>query len=299
MAANTAGDYRLPSRGSEIVGVLKTTDKIAILTDSDFFLQTYIGPSDIFGFIRIGENCGLIGQNAAAEYNGAVYWMSTAGQFFKYDGRIQPIPCTVLRYVFQSLAQAQATKVCAGSNAQFDEIIWFYPSDGDNPEAENDRYVIYNILENHWTIGSLVRTTWKDRDTFSRPLATGDAGDGLYYHETGYADDGQPMEAYVESAYFDMQDGNEIMFSNKFVPDFSNISDNTPFTGEVFVTLRARKYPEGDVITKGPYRVASGSQFISHRLRGREFSVRLDSSLINTPWRMGEFRMALEPDGKR
>lgn len=296
---NTAGDYRLPSRGSEIMGVHKTADKIAILTDSDLFVQSYIGPNDIFGFIRAGENCGLIGQNAAAEYNGAVYWMSTGGTFFKFDGRLQVIPCTVLRFVFDSLNVAQQDKVVAGSNSSFDEIIWFYPSDTLDATAENDRYVIYNVEERHWTIGALVRTAWKDRDTYQYPLASGDTGTGLYYHEIGYADDGQPMEAFIEAAYFDVKDGNDILFCNKFVPDFSNISNTDTFAGEAFVTLKARKYPGGPIISKGPYRIAAGTEFVSTRLRGRELAVRIESNIINVPWRLGEFRMAIQADGKR
>lgn len=293
---NTAGDYRLPSRGSEIRNVARMTDKTVILTDADLFTQNYIGSNDVFGFIRGAENCGVISQNAAVEYNGVLYWMSNNGQFFRYDGRVQTIPCQVLRFVFENLNVLQSDKICAGVNSRFDEIIWFYPSLSSN---ENDRYVIYHTLENHWTIGTLVRTSWKDTGTFDAPLATGSAGMGLYYHETGYADDTQPLEAYIESAYFDTQDGDEIMFSNKVVPDFSNISNNNGFTGTIYITLRARKYPEAAVITKGPYLVQSSTPKISTRLRGREFAVRLESSEFNVPWRLGEFRMSLEGDGKR
>lgn len=293
---NTSGEYRLPSRGSEVRSVLRMGDRTIILTDTDLFSQNYIGSNDVFGFIRGAENCGVISQNAAVEYKGSLYWMASNSQFFKYDGRVQTIVCPILRYVFDNLNYDQASKICAGVNSRFDEVIWFYP---DKTTTENNRYIIYNVLENHWTIGSLSRTSWKDSSTYDLPLATGPDNTGIYYHETGYADDTGPLVSYLESGYFALQDGDPIMFSNKVVPDFSNISDNDDFDGLVSLSLKARKYPEAGVITKGPYLIEETTQRLSTRLRGREFAIRLDSNTINKPWRLGEFRMSIQPDGKR
>ncbi len=295
---NTAGDTRLSSRGSKILNVTKISDKTAILTDADMYIQSYIGSNDVFGFVRVGEGCGAIGQNAAIEYRGILYWMSNNGQFYKYDGRIQPLDCPVQRYVSLNLLLLQSDKVAAGANSEFDEVIWFYPS-VDSPDGENDRYVIFNTVENHWTIGTLARTAWRDRNTYDNPLATGVEGAGIFYHEDGYTDDGSNMSAYVQSAYFKLKDGDDIIFSNKFAPDFSNIDDGLPYNGNLEVTLEARKYPGGPVVVRGPYTVTGTTEKISTRIRGRELSIRLSNDSLDSPWRMGNFRMALEVDGKR
>lgn len=296
---NTSGEYRLTSRGSHIITAVKMADKIIILTDADMFVQTYIGGNDIFGFVRAGESCGAISQNCAVEYGGVLYWMSTNGQFYKYDGRITPLPCSVLRYVYKNMNVLQQAKIVAGTNSQFDEIIWFYPSN-DPDNVENDRYVIYNTVEQHWTIGTLSRTAWRDRSTLDYPLAAGPEGEGLYYHESGYTANGEVMEPMVESGFFDKDQGNSILFANKFVPDFTASVDGPPFEGEVLVTLRARKYPGGPIVEKGPYRINETTKKQSIRLRGREFSLRLESDiLLNEPWRMGDFRMAIQEDGER
>lgn len=298
-SVNTAGDKRLQSRGSRIVGVQRMRDQQLILTDFDATLQSYIGPNDIFGFSRAGENCGLIARNAIVEYAGSAYWMSNAGQFFKYDGRMQPLQCTVLRYVFQNLDAAYASKVYAGTNAQFDEIIWLYTSE-DSPDTENDRYVIYNTVEQHWTIGSMARSTWLDRSTFSTILATGAANTNLYYHEVGYAADTAALDAYLQSAYFDMQDGDAIMFTNKFVPDF-RAQNGDALQGSVSLYLYGRKYPGESPTIKGPYVFNAGTPKISNRLRGREFAIRLESQSQSetSGWRLGEIRMSLQADGAR
>ena len=296
---NNAGDYVLPSRGSEIRAVNRVRDKTAILTDNDLYIQSYIAGNDVFGFVAAGEQCGVIARNAAIEYRGILYWMSNNGQFYMYDGRVQPMPCTVLRYVYENLDTNNIDKIYGGVNSTFDEIIWFYPSTS-SPNGENDRYVIYNTSERHWTIGTMPRTVWEDSGTFEYPLAINASPYDLFYQEYGYTADTSALAANLESAYFDTADGNTIMFANKFAPDFGNISDNTPYSGTLKVSLIARKYPGGAVITKGPFDVTGTTQKVSTRLRGREFAIQIQSSTSsNVPWRMGQFRMAIEPDGLR
>jgi len=296
---NNAGDYPLPSRGSEIRAVNRVGDKTAILTDTDLYIQAYIGGNDVFGFTAASENCGVISRNAAVEYGGVLYWMSNNGQFYQWNGRTSPLPCTVLRYIYDNLDVDNLEKIYAGTNSTFDEIIWFYPS-VDSPNSENDRYVIYNTREQHWTIGSMPRTVWIDSGTTQYPLAIDATPYDLYYQEYGYVADTSAMGARLQSAYFDMEDGNQIMFANKFATDFSNLADNTPYTGTLQISLQARKYPGGDVTTKGPFPVTGTTQKVSTRLRGREIAIQIQSSTSSDlPWRMGQFRLAIEPDGKR
>lgn len=296
---NNAGDYPLPSRGSEIRAVNRVGDKTAILTDNDLYIQAYIGGNDVFGFTAAGENCGVISRNAAIEYGGVLYWMSNNGQFYQYNGRVAPLPCTVLRFIYDNLDDNNTDKIYAGTNSTFDEIIWFYPSTA-STNGENDRYVIYNTREQHWTIGTMPRTVWEDSGTFQYPLAIDAVPSDLYYQEYGYTADTSAMGANLQSAYFDMEDGNRIMFANKFAPDFSNLSNNTPYSGTLAVSLQARKYPGGDVTTKGPFPVTGTTQKVSTRLRGREIAIQIQSSTSSdVPWRMGQFRLALEADGLR
>jgi hypothetical protein len=298
-ALNTAGDYPLPSRGSEIRAVNRIRDKTAILSDADLYIQSYIGGNDVFGFVAAGEQCGVISRNAAIEYRGILYWMSNNGQFYQHDGRTTPLNCSVLRHVYDNLDSLHLNKIYAGVNSTFDEIIWHYPSI-DSPDGENDNYVMYNVTEQHWTIGTLARTVWEDSSTFNYPLALGSDSADLYYHEFGYSADGQPLAAHLEGAFFDSEDGNSIMFANKFTPDFSNLEDNDPYIGNLNISFSSRKYVGGPIITKGPYLVSASTQRLSPRLRGREFAIRIESSTVaSEPWRMGKLRMAIGPDGLR
>jgi len=298
-ATNNAGDYPLPSRGSEVRAVNRVNDKTAILTDTDLYIQSYIGGNDVFGFTAAGEQCGVIARNAAIEYGGTLYWMSNNGQFYRYDGRVASLECTVLRFVYDNLDTNNLEKIYAATISTFDEIIWFYPSTA-SPNGENDRYVIYNTVGKHWSIGTMPRTVWQDSGTFSYPLAIDATPYDLFYQEFGYTADTSALSSNLQGAYFDQEGGNTIMFANKFVPDFSNLENNTPYSGALKVQLQARKYPGAPIITKGPFIITGTTQKISTRLRGREFAIQIQSSTSSSlPWRMGQLRMAIEPDGLR
>jgi hypothetical protein len=113
--------------------------------------------------------------------------------FYRYNGSVQRLECTVLSYIQQNLDMSQAYKCFAIANKQFNEVWWFYPSTQDST-GEISRYVIYNYLENTWSIGELVRTAWVDEDVFEEPMAT--LNGYLYNQETGQdADD--PAESLV------------------------------------------------------------------------------------------------------
>lgn len=297
-ATNSAGDYRLPAHGSEIVAVIETGDKQIILTDTDVFSQNYIGGNDVFGFTKVAENCGAISRHAAVAYSGLLYWMGRNGQFYTFSGRVEPLPCPVLRHVFDNLSAAHVDKIFCGTNSKFDEIIWLYTSTA-SVDGENDRYVIYNVLERHWTIGTIGRNVWHDSNTYANPIAAGSEGEGLFYHETGYSNDGEVMEAYLESAYFDLKGGDDILFISKVAPDFTHTLSGATFGGTIDITLKGRKYPGGAIISKGPFTVQATTEKFNPRLRAREVAIRLESESLTEAWRLGEFRVAFNADGKR
>lgn len=300
---NTAGDFRLNSSGSEIVNVIKLRNTMLIFTDAELFEQAYIGPNDVFGFTRVTRSGGLLARNAAVEFNGVAYWIGANRQFYKYDGQAQVLPCTVLRYVFDGLDDTQKAKIYAGVNAKFSEIIWLYCST-DSVDGENDRYVIYNVVENHWTIGTLRRNAWLDSSIYPQILAVGpeNAGNnsGLFYHETGYAAGTSALHASLTSDYITINSGDDILFCNKYVPDLQ-AADGTTLMDNMEISFYTRKYPGATPIVKGPYSMNGQTDKISIRLRGREMALHFESetSTDSKAWQLGTVRLGLQADGKR
>jgi len=141
-AINAAGTQRLQD-GTKIVGALKAKETILIWTDTALYTMKFIGAPFTFGFEQVGTNCGLIGKNAAVEIDGVAYWMSNNG-FFLFDGTVKSLPCSVEDFVYDDIDLTKGQQITAGVNNLFTEIIWWYPSSGEN---FNDRLVAYNYLE--------------------------------------------------------------------------------------------------------------------------------------------------------
>ena len=297
-ATNTAGDKVL-SGASKIVAARRTRGQILIWTDENLYSMQQVGPPYTFGFQLIGTNCGTLGQNAMVEVGGRTYWMADE-RFMVYDGAAaRPLKCDVLRYVFEALDRTQLDKIYCGSNTSYNEVIWFYPT----TSGEVDSYVIYDYMQDVWSIGTLVRTAWLDQGINSYPIAAGydTSATKLYYHEFGNDADGQALASYIESNLFDLGTGQELMFMDRIIPDFSD-RNGDPMPGNISMTIHALKYPNtpaSQEITKGPFTVSAHTQKIDMRIRGRHAYYRIDGDGINTSWRMGALRFRIAQDGQR
>ena len=94
-ATNQAGSVQL-SHGSSIVTAIQTRQEILVWTDSAIYSLQYIGPPVVWSSQLMGDNISILGQNAAAQASGVVYWMGV-DKFYIYDGRLQTLPCDLRR----------------------------------------------------------------------------------------------------------------------------------------------------------------------------------------------------------
>ena len=316
-ATNTAGTQRLAD-GSRIMGAVRGRDAIYVWTDTALFTQRFIGPPFTFGFAQVGTNCGLIGQNAAVEVDGAAYWFSENG-FFKYAGALQSIPCLVEDFVFNDLNTTANQLINAGLNNLFGEINWFYCSSG---ATVIDRCVTFNYIESAggrpvWTTSTLDRTTWQDSAVFGKPHATDYDADSnnsydvvgntdgctIYYeHETGTdqvtTTATTAITSNIESGDFDISQGGDGEFFAKirrFIPDFVSQTGNTQ------ITLQLRNYSNDSQASSslGPFTVTSSTTKVDTRARARAISLKIANTAAQQNWKLGGFRLDIQPDGRR
>ena len=308
-ATNTAGDLRIGT-GSQFVKAIETKREIVIFTNSSIHSMQFIGSPFTFGIQPLASNITIMGPNAAVAVEDAVFWMGKQN-FYLYDGKTQQLPCSVTEHVFFDFDFDQFEKVYAGIISEFSEVIWFYPSNtnslANGGTGENDRYVIYNYSENIWYYGDLGRTAFIDRGIRDFPI--GAADNYLYNHESGYTDDGAALVASIESSPIDMGEGDQFTFIRRIIPDFTFIgSTNTDPT--VNVTLQSNNFPGGNYLqsevaqvdrtatsTTVPFEKFTDKADV--RLRGRAFSIKVDSSSVGTRWRLGSPRVDMRQDGRR
>jgi len=331
-ATNTAGTQRLAD-GSQIRGAIRGRDAILVWTDTALFTQRFVGQPFTFAFSQVGTHCGLVGQNACVEVDGAAYWMSENG-FFRYAGKLESLPCLVEDHVYNDINLESGNQmVSAGLNNLFGEVIWFYPT---SSSSVVNRMVAYNYFDSSpqrpvWTNGTLARTMWEDSAVFGTPHALEYDADtdtsfdvvgntegrtSYYEHETGTDQNRNgtitAITANISSGDFDISqrrgltgqstgiadlrgDGEFLMKIRRFIPDFISQTGNTR------VTLELRNFPNGTQASSslGPFDIDSSTQKVDTRARARAIALKIENTGSSQSWKLGTFRLDIQPDGRR
>jgi len=332
-AENSAGTQRLAA-GSRIMGAKLGRNAIYIWSDTSLFTMRFVGTPFTFAYEQVGNNCGLIGKNAAAEVDGAAYWMSDNG-FFRYTGKLESMDCLVEDYVYDNLNTTSNQFVYCGINNLFGEVTWFYPEAGSNVNTQS---VTYSYLDSTakrpiWFVNAsplFIRTTWQDSAVFGLPHATQyDAGtdssfdvvgntDGISYyyeHETGVnqvrlgvttaipanitSGDYDITQKVVRGAATNMADlrgdGENIMRVSRIIPDFISQQGNS------IIQLDLRNYPNDTAASSslGPFTVTTSTTKVDTRARARAIALTISNTAVDTSWKLGTFRLDIQAGGRR
>ena len=310
-ALNTAGDLRI-SRGSKIVRALPTRQEILVWTDSNLYTLQFLGTTDVFGLQEYADNISIASPRAVASAANITYWMGQ-DKFYAYTGRVETLPCTLRNHVFNNINFDQAEQIVCGTNEQWNEVWWFYPT---ADSSYNNAYVVYNHLERIWYYGTIDRTAWLDTPLRQNPQAsnttinvdgntvTTDPG-YLYNHEDGLDDDGAPMDSYIQSSDFDLDDGDQFMLTRRILPDVG-FEGSTAAAPEVTLQVRPRNFP-GSAFSADPadtQRVIETSvnrytDQVFMRARARQMAFKIRSENLGVQWQLGAPRLDARPDGRR
>ena len=223
--------------------------------------------------------------------------------------------------------------VSAGLNNLFGEVMWFYPTSG---SSVVNRMVAYNYFDSSpqrpvWTVGTLARTMWQDSAVFGSPHALSydpntdtsfdvvgnTEGKTTYYqHETGTdqikGGTVTAITANISSGDFDISqrrgitgqstgmpdlrgDGEFLMKIRRFIPDFISQTGNTQ------ITLQLRNFPNDSQASSslGPFTVSSSTQKVDTRARARAVALKVENTASSQSWKLGTFRLDIQPDGRR
>lgn len=308
---NTAGDLRV-SRGSRIVRGMPTRQEILVWTDTNLYTLQFLGTTDVFGLQEYADNISVASPRCMASAANITYWMGQ-DKFYAYTGRVETLPCTLRNHVFNNINFNQADQIICGTNEQWNEIWWFYPtSDSDY----NNAYVTYNHLERIWYYGTIDRTAWLDTPLRHWPQAANTpvtvdgngatTGDGYTYnHEDGVDDDVLPMDSYIQSSDFDLDDGDNFMLTRRILPDVG-FEGSTAASPEVTLTVRPRNFPgsafsadaaDTQRVIETSVGIYTDQVFV--RARARQMAFKIRSENLGVQWQLGAPRLDARPDGRR
>lgn len=325
-STNNAGEFRL-TKGTKIVSAIETrSGEILVFTDSATFLMRPSNSNFVYEVELLGDGVSILGPNCCVEVEGVVYWASPDG-FRMYDGTIRIMPCTLDQFIFNQDSdgrydEKQTAKFFMARNREYNEIDFYWQTKGQTPNPDLpedplfdvDRYASFNYKDGVWYDGTLRRTCWVDTTVFARPyafaLTSADAsytneGDDqasgtlanttvpvLYVHETGKNADGSPLEAFLETAFYDISNGQGIMFIDRVIPDGD-------YEGTIDLTLTAIKFPNSIEQSVKSYTFNQSTEQVPVRSRGRFISYKISSNQTNGDMRIGKMFVAVREDGFR
>jgi hypothetical protein len=310
-ATNQAGGLRL-SHGSKIISAVQTRQEIVVFTDMSVYSMQYLGPPAVWGATLLADGMSIIGPNAVVVAAGVTYWMGV-DKFYKYDGNVTTLVCDLRQHVFSNINLLQGYQAFGGINEAFNEVWWFYCSKN---STVVDRYVIYNYIENIWYYGTMERSAWIGADISDFPVAA-TYSNNLVNHEVGVDNNETatplPLNAYIESAEWDVGDGDSFTFIRRVLPDVTFRASTGALTPQLTMTIKPMLNsgsgynnpqseggsPSANVvrIAQAPIEEFTGQVFI--RVRGRQFVLRYESNQLGTAWQSGATRVDFQKDGRR
>ena len=81
----------------------------------------------------------------------------------------------------------------------------------------------------------------------------------------------------------------------RFIPDFISQTGNTQ------VTLQLRDFPNNAKSSSslGPFTVTSSTTKVDTRARARQIALKVANTAASQSWKLGTFRLDIQPDGRR
>ena len=309
-ATNQAGSLQL-SRGAEIVAAKQARQEVLVWSDSALYALQYVGAPVVWGAQLVGENISIASQNAVAYANGVAYWMGV-DKFYMYDGRTQPLPCNLRKFVFNDFNTAQYRQVFSGTVEAYHEVWWFYCSKN---TSTADRYVVYNYLDNIWYYGTMDRTAWLDSGLRDFPLAATynnnlvNQEEGVDNNELG---DSTAIHAYASTAEFDLDDGHQFNFIWRVLPDIT-FDGSTAANPSAIMTLLPMQNSgsgynspasvggsnTGTIARSAVLPIEKFTEQLNTRVRGRQMVMKIESTESGVTWQLGSPRLDMRPDGRR
>ena len=312
-ATNTAGSLRL-SRGSQIITVQQQRQEILAWTDSALFSIQFLGSPLVWGSQILADNISIAGPNAVAVASSKTYWMGI-DKFYIYDGVVKTLNCDLRRYIFNDINLFQNFQIFAGTNEGFNEIWWFYCSE--NAETI-DRYVVFNYAENNgqgvWYYGTMARTAWSDSGLRQYPQAA-TYNNNIVDHERGVDDNetgtATAINAYIESAEFDIQDGHNLGYVYRVLPDitFDGSEAESPAVTMTLIPMMnsgsGYNNPQSNSGSSSASVVRTSTTTIEQftgqvyvRVRGRQMIFKVESNQLGCTWQLGAPRIDIRQDGR-
>lgn len=306
---NLAGSKQLVTQAAVMCAV-KQPSGVVIFTTNDVHLMQYVGPPYAYGITQIAAGCGPISPRAVVSQGSFCTWPSWQN-WWQFSGNVSPLVCDVKDWFFATLSHSYGGATFGSNNSQYAEIWWDFPDEGSGGECTT--YVAFNYAAAAaagyamavtarpiWQIGTRARTAADRNGTLTYPVLGGisGSGGGLFQHELGYLDNGNPRasagEVYATTGAIVLGEGDTRYHVKQVVFDGVTIPDQPAVAFEFY----AKEQPFAQTVTTaGPYTQINANGLLDVRFSGRTVQMRVQATR-DVGFEVGQTRLSISPAGK-
>lgn len=284
---NTAGDLQIREATGEIRCVTQLGNNLAVYTQNQMFVVSYIGLPNIFGYKPALDGVvGAVSPHSVVAVGRMNYGLSRDG-FFVTDGASSKMigrDSGMNRFFRENASFTELGQVFAFDNSKENEVVWGVPLDG----AKITKEIYYNYKTNQWGMRDSNISAYHERGIFNEPLS---ADTSKFYFEGTIPTLADPAVSAVTKAH-DLNNADRIkeitalrvgktgVGSPTVSIGFTNTIDATPTYSDNFVV--------DDTFKSFPVRTA-----------GRYIHLKVESSGTNDTWELTDMIIQGRFEGER
>jgi hypothetical protein len=277
----TTAEEKVLEGAGRIVGGRLVGYSSLIWTSNEVWEVAYVGATDeVYRYTRQGDDCGLIGPNAAAVKGQTAYWLAPDLQFYAIGLGGEPVELDspIREEVRANLTPSQKDKIVGSSLSAYGEVWWFYPDARDGLEVS--RAVFMSIGGGWWSKQQIVRTAFIDAGPANYPVGV-DADGKIYWHERGQTADGGQRTASLSAGPVFVSAGQQSVMMRAFWPDF------TSQQGTMTFSVSTREKPQSADVTTAGLMIAPNQEKVDLHVEGRIVSWSISMTAGPGDFRMG------------
>ena len=259
-ATNTAGSLLIREANSAINCVAQIGNNLAVYTETQMFLVSYVGLPNIFGYQAALENgVGAVSPNSVISVGRLNYGVTRDG-FFVTDGTsVQMIgrESGMNTFFRDNVSTGELGQIYGYNNSKENEVVWAVPLNASSITKE----IYYNYKTKQWSMRDSSISAYHERGLFRNSLS-GDTGN--FYFEGNKSDLANPSVVATTKAH-DLNDASRIKEvssvrvgkqgtgSPRVRVGWSNEIDDEPYWNESDSFFVDESFKKNDLRTAGRY----------------------------------------------
>ena len=286
-ATNTAGELRIREADTDIVAVRQLGSNLAVYTENQMFLVSYVGLPNIFGYkLSLEGSIGAVSPQSVVSVGRKNYGLCKDGFFVTDGSSVEMIgrAAGINDFFAKNAAFAELGEVYAFDNSKENEVTWALPLNSSTISKE----VYYNYKTGQWGMRDSNITAYLDRGVFSFPIS-GDNTGAFFFEST------TPRLTDNISA---VSKGHDLNNSER-IKEITAIRVNKEGNGSPSVQIGSSDTPDGDVTYTAEYVVDDTYKSFPVRVAGRYLTIKVTSKGPMDDWTITNMEIQGRFEGER